>query len=554
MKRMMNKLLALFAGALLSFPIMSVAQDYFQASGIPVQRSSISSSEFRTEFSNIETLLSDKLPAYTGNGLNFVRVNAGGTALESITPAAALAAIGSPSLSANETVTGQWTFEGRVDIDNGIALRLYDSTDTDFADFSHDGTDFNLAFTTTTDWNVTGITALSAGTVDADFDAITATSYGGITEANLLDKSAVETVSGAWTLTGGATFTTANIVAGTIDADFDAITGTSYGGITEANLVDKAATEAITGTWNFDSPIQIRADIVTATPPTTETPNARVRIFDLDGTDQLGYIGFGGGNSLNLQSNMHGATLQIRGEDSAGVDRIILNSDPDAITELRGDTDVNITVVAGTETAASFRSNADVELRHNNVATARTLTAATGGFEANNTLTGGGFERVLTTGDTASETASGIVERATQAEVDAGIDTTRYVSPATLAAVSGSFSATPTGVTSPTGTISYSIQRNLCTLLVTVLVGGNSNATTFTFSGLPAVATPASQIALISHVADTGITNLFPALATVKTDNTIEFSLGSPFSTTGFTNDSNVKGLPVSWTITYPLS
>lgn len=36
--------------------------------------------------------------------------------------------------------------------------------------------------------------------------------------------------------------------------------------------------------------------------------------------------------------------------------------------------------------------------------------------------------------DAATETVAGIVERATQAEVDAGTDTTRYVSPATLAA------------------------------------------------------------------------------------------------------------------------
>jgi hypothetical protein len=35
--------------------------------------------------------------------------------------------------------------------------------------------------------------------------AITATSYGGITEANLVDKSATETISGVWTYSGGIT-------------------------------------------------------------------------------------------------------------------------------------------------------------------------------------------------------------------------------------------------------------------------------------------------------------------------------------------------------------
>ncbi|MEE8307466.1 MAG: hypothetical protein V3R81_09385 [Gammaproteobacteria bacterium] len=197
MKRMFNKLLAIALGASVFLSANALA-DWFTASGIPVQRSAISSAEFRTEFSNIETLISDKLPAYTGNGDKIVVVNAGGTALTSITSAAAATLLGLPTHAGVEVITGQWTFEARVDLDNGTALRFYDSTDTDFAAFSHDDTDFNTAFTTTTDWNITGITALSAGTVDADFDAITGTSYGGILEANLLDKSAAETVAGAY--------------------------------------------------------------------------------------------------------------------------------------------------------------------------------------------------------------------------------------------------------------------------------------------------------------------------------------------------------------------
>jgi hypothetical protein len=72
---------------------------------------------------------------------------------------------------------------------------------TDTATFTHDGTDFNTVFANTTDWNISGITAIQAGAVDADFDAITATSYGGILEANLVDKTAVESISGVWTHT-----------------------------------------------------------------------------------------------------------------------------------------------------------------------------------------------------------------------------------------------------------------------------------------------------------------------------------------------------------------
>ena len=42
-----------------------------------------------------------------------------------------------------------------------------------------------------------------------------------------------------------------NIVAGSVDADFDALTATSYGGIVEANLVNKTATEVLSGDWSF---------------------------------------------------------------------------------------------------------------------------------------------------------------------------------------------------------------------------------------------------------------------------------------------------------------
>jgi hypothetical protein len=124
-----------------------------------------------------------------------------------------------------------------------------------------------------------------AGTVDADFGAITGTSYGGVVEANLLDKSANEDIAGNYTFVdasliiegatpgqavtishddtdlniAGANTTDITISgitalnAGSMDADFDAITGTSYGGVVEANLVDKTAAEDITGDWDFQA-------------------------------------------------------------------------------------------------------------------------------------------------------------------------------------------------------------------------------------------------------------------------------------------------------------
>ncbi len=140
MKKWLHRTLALAVG--ISIPLTAVwATDYYDASGIPVARSAISSAEFRTEFSAIQTGISEKLPALTGNGDNFVVVNTGGTALTSITSSAAATLLGAPTLSANEVITGQWTFEGRVDLDNGSAFRWYDSTDTDYVNGAHNGTD-----------------------------------------------------------------------------------------------------------------------------------------------------------------------------------------------------------------------------------------------------------------------------------------------------------------------------------------------------------------------------------------------------------------------------
>ncbi len=141
---------------------------------------------------------------------------------------------------------------------------------------------------------------LIAGTVDADFDDLTATSYGGILEANLLDKSTAETVAGLWTFsgaqitrfvgtapririietggtlnegawqflantdqflfstladdeTGGNSIMLVTRTATVVDAVqfFAPLKATSYDGILAANLLDKTATEDITGSYTF---------------------------------------------------------------------------------------------------------------------------------------------------------------------------------------------------------------------------------------------------------------------------------------------------------------
>jgi hypothetical protein len=57
--------------------------DYYAKSGVPSTSSSLNSSAVRAEFTLISNAF-DKLPALSGNGSKFLRVNAGGTAVEAL--------------------------------------------------------------------------------------------------------------------------------------------------------------------------------------------------------------------------------------------------------------------------------------------------------------------------------------------------------------------------------------------------------------------------------------------------------------------------------------
>jgi hypothetical protein len=161
----------------------------------------------------------------------------------------------------------------------------------DTATFTHDGTDFDTTFVNTTDWNISGITSIQAGTVTADFDAITGTSYGGILEANLLDKTADETVSGAYTFSDDVTLTgftpTLRLgdAAGTNDAElilYGHQGSTTYGSRLRADsnalywgpYTTEGSSSALTmnatiGTWTFGKGATVRYGDSTDTDYTT---------------------------------------------------------------------------------------------------------------------------------------------------------------------------------------------------------------------------------------------------------------------------------------------
>jgi hypothetical protein len=154
---------------------------------------------------------------------------------------------------------------------------------------------------------------------------------------------------------------------------------------------------------DFDGAITviINADINTATPPTTESVNCRLDFEDLAGDDSLGFVGYNAGNDLQVQNRMQSGEVILRGEDLAGVQRLgaRFNFDAGGESYIAGFTTVAMRFMTGVEYAVLATLNAGVDLRHDNTDMARTVAIGSGGFEVNNTVTGAGFERVLTTSD-----------------------------------------------------------------------------------------------------------------------------------------------------------
>lgn len=117
--------------------------------------------------------------------------------------------------------------------------------------------------------------------------------------------------------------------------------------------------------------IRISGSVAAADPPTTEAVDTAIELADLAGDTQLGIISYNNTNDLRIANNMREGEILLTATATAGTPRNLADFDPDG----------------------------DVTLYHIGAAVVRTLTAAAGGLEANNTLTGAGFERVLTVGD-----------------------------------------------------------------------------------------------------------------------------------------------------------
>ena len=118
----------------------------------------------------------------------------------------------------------------------------------------------------------------------------------------------------------------------------------------------------------------------------------------------------------------------------------------------------------------------------------------------------------------------------------------------------GSFSAAVTGGTGGSATtFNYEIRENLVTIHNrTVANVVTSTSTALTLPSLPAAVQPGNTVVIPCIVVNNGIGNHESGQVTIS-GSTMTFAMGSPLSSTGFTA-SGVKGLPIGWSITYPLT
>ncbi len=236
----------------------------------------------------------------------------------------------------------------------------------------------------------------------------------------------------------------------------------------------------------------------------TANNNAQIRFTDTSLSSRA-IIGFQSGDAVefeNLLTNP-GVAFRFIGEDSGTITRTMLEMNPNTGPTL-------------------FESGAAV---------ARVLPAASGGFEVNNTLTGAGFERVLTTSDQ-----------------DVTITTGQYTG--TFTGMSGVVNAT----------IDYTVIEDASGDGVVFLYDqagslGTSNANTMTLTGAPAAIRPTNTVSDFTNCLDNSANSL-SALTRMDSAGTLTFSFptaANNYSNTGWTA-SNLKGLLSGWSMSYRLN
>jgi hypothetical protein len=236
----------------------------------------------------------------------------------------------------------------------------------------------------------------------------------------------------------------------------------------------------------------------------TGTPTGGIQVGSTTSGAQVGYTAYAADGTRNWA-----AFFGVHDNDVWGL----------AVRPVLGGTPV-FQVQSNGEVLIKATQDGAAELYFNNASTARTITAATGGLEANNTLTGAGFERVATITDIG---------------------------------MGSGFSGTLSGSFTPTWTVmAYRIVGGLCYLRATSGVEGVSNATGMTFTNLPAVCQRASGLARVTcSIRNNSADEV--GYASFGASGTVTFGIGTQ-TIGGFNAGGTNKGVETGWVAIYPLN
>jgi hypothetical protein len=254
-----------------------------------------------------------------------------------------------------------------IDIRDGYLLRIKDSTDTDYGEFNHDGTDFNLSFVTTGDMNITGLTgSVNLPDLTKIIDSV-ATATPPTTEAVVgriawYDSGKQDLLADIGYVGSNTLWLRNHMHGGPMRFAVENSAGTIQDGI---QIIPDGAV------WQYHSGVLRTSTNSTGrflihSDGNTDTESRNLNLSHQDGTvrGQFGYVF--STDRLALRNLVHGGNVILSAEDTVGTARTILEGDPDGITILRGDTNLELECAAG-ENALIANANGSVDLYYDNV-------------------------------------------------------------------------------------------------------------------------------------------------------------------------------------------
>lgn len=233
----------------------------------------------------------------------------------------------------------------------------------------------------------------------------------GIGAVTMVDRTGAALTSGG--ITSGrlyvATYDSANTrfvldtIVNTLNNVIDIVQGSSTDnpaspGTFDANLAFQNASAAALGSIGFNSDIDLTIENVVVGGEVILKPPVEAKVV------------------VAGDINPSGSTLAIRSASSVDTEaksiifehldetlraEVSLNGSGNFVISNKIATGEVALFVNNNEEGIAVKPNAEVELFYDNASVVKTKSSATGGLEANNAQTGGGFERVLTQSDTA---------------------------------------------------------------------------------------------------------------------------------------------------------